>query len=92
MPILSIPPRTALRPNITHHLRALLPTVLLAVSLLQPMPLLAEEKVTLNFVNADIETVTKAVAQITGKNFILDPRVKGTVNVVSSRQIGRAHV
>ncbi|MBP9218871.1 MAG: hypothetical protein KBF29_08550, partial [Sterolibacterium sp.] len=30
-----------------------------------------EDKVTLNFVNADIETVTKAVSQITGKNFLL---------------------
>jgi len=87
MPIFSIPPRTALRPTITHRLRTLLPTVLLAISLLQPLPVLAEEKVTLNFVNADIETVTKAVAQITGKNFILDPRVKGTVNVVSSRPV-----
>ena len=47
----------------------------------------AEDQVTLNFVNADIETVTKAVAQITGKSFILDPRVKGTVNVVSSRPV-----
>lgn len=46
-----------------------------------------EDKVTLNFVNADIETVTKAVAQITGKSFLLDPRVKGTVNVVSSRPV-----
>lgn len=87
MPTPSIPPRTTLRPTITHRLRTLLPAALLALSLLQPMPSFAEEKVTLNFVNADIETVTKAVAQITGKNFILDPRVKGTVNVVSSRPV-----
>ena len=87
MPTPSIPPRTTLRPAISHPLRALLTILLFAVSLLQPLPLLAEEKVTLNFVNADIETVTKAVAQITGKNFILDPRVKGTVNVVSSRPV-----
>ena len=46
-----------------------------------------EDKVTLNFVNADIDTVTKAVSQITGKNFLLDPRVKGTVNVVSSKPV-----
>ena len=38
--------------------------------------------VTLNFVNADIEGVVKAVSEITGKNFVLDPRVKGTVNIV----------
>ena len=53
------------------------------------MPALAieEEKVTLNFVNADIESVIKAVGQITGKNFIIDPRVKGTVNIASATPI-----
>ena len=48
--------------------------------------------VTLNFVNADIEGVVKAVGEITRKNFVLDPRVKGTVNIVSSRPISRALV
>ena len=48
--------------------------------------------VTLNFVNADIEGVVKAVSEITGKNFILDPRVKGTVNIVSARPMSRALV
>jgi len=43
------------------------------------------EEVTLNFVNADIDSVVKAVSDITGRNFVLDPRVKGTVNIVSSR-------
>ena len=47
----------------------------------------AEERVTLNFVNAEIESVIKAVSQITGKNFLLDPRVKGTINVVSGRPV-----
>ena len=48
--------------------------------------------VTLNFVNADIEGVVKAVSEITGKNFVLDPRVKGTVNIVSTKPIPRALV
>jgi general secretion pathway protein D len=48
--------------------------------------------VTINFVNADIEGVVKAVSEITGKNFVLDPRVKGTVNIVSSRPVPRALV
>jgi len=47
----------------------------------------AEESVTLNFVNAEIESVIKAVSQITGKNFLLDPRVKGTINVVSGKPV-----
>lgn len=48
--------------------------------------------VTLNFVNADIEGVVKAVSEITGKNFVLDPRVKGAVNIVSARPMARALV
>ena len=42
-----------------------------------------EEKVSLNFVNADIDEVVRAVSHITGKNFLIDPRVKGTINIVS---------
>ena len=49
----------------------------------------APDTVTLNFVNADIEGVVKAVSEITGKNFVLDPRVKGTVNIVSARPVAR---
>lgn len=44
-------------------------------------------EVTLNFVNADIVSVIKAVGEITGKNFIIDPRVKGTINIVSSKPV-----
>jgi len=45
------------------------------------------EPVMLNFVNADIETVVRAIGEMTGKNFVIDPRVKGTVNIVSSRPV-----
>ena len=50
------------------------------------------ERVTLNFVNADISSVVKAVSEITGKNFVLDPRVKGTVNIISSKPVPRTLV
>jgi general secretion pathway protein D len=49
-----------------------------------------DDTVTLNFVNADIESVTKAVGLITNRNFIIDPRVKGTVNIVSARPVARS--
>jgi general secretion pathway protein D len=49
----------------------------------------AEDTVTLNFVNADIDAVVKAAAEITGRNFIVDPRIKGTVNIVSARPVPR---
>ncbi|HSQ04458.1 MAG TPA: secretin N-terminal domain-containing protein, partial [Burkholderiales bacterium] len=49
--------------------------------------LAAEDQVTLNFVNAEIDSVVKAISQITGKNFLIDPRVKGTVNIISGKAI-----
>jgi general secretion pathway protein D len=52
----------------------------------------AADNVTLNFVNADIDAVVKAVADITGRNFLVDPRVKGTVNIVSARPVPRSLV
>jgi general secretion pathway protein D len=50
------------------------------------------DMVTLNFVDADIEGVVKAVGEITGKNFVLDPRVKGTINIISAKPISRSMV
>ena len=44
-------------------------------------------KVSLNFVNADIDEVIRAVSQISSRNFLIDPRVKGTINIVSSTPI-----
>lgn len=43
------------------------------------------QTVTLNLKNADINALISTVAEITGKNFIIDPRVKGKVTVVSSQ-------
>jgi len=43
----------------------------------------ARQEMTLNFADADIRTVIEAVAQRTGRNFIIDPRVKGKVTVIS---------
>jgi general secretion pathway protein D len=47
----------------------------------------ADEPVMLNFVNADIESVAVAIGRITNRNFLIDPRVKGTVNIVSTRPV-----
>jgi general secretion pathway protein D len=47
----------------------------------------AGEPVTLNFVNADIEAVAGTIGQMSQRNFLIDPRVKGTVNIVSSRPV-----
>jgi general secretion pathway protein D len=40
-----------------------------------------QERVTLNFSNTEIDAVVRAIAQFTGKVFIVDPRVKGTLTL-----------
>ena len=50
----------------------------------------SDDKVVLNFENADIQTVIKAISKLSGKNFVIDPRVKGTVNIVSEKPISKS--
>jgi len=52
-------------------------------------PAAGEEKFTVNFVGADIQSVIKTIGQQTGRNFILDPRVTGTVNIVSDKPVSK---
>lgn len=40
-----------------------------------------------NLKDADISALVTEVAEVTGKNFIVDPRVKGTITVVSSKEL-----
>ena len=47
---------------------------------------------TLNFKGADIAAVIQSVADITGKNFIVDPRVKGKVTIISKRPMSQQEV
>ena len=41
-------------------------------------------RVTLDFVNADIDAVARTMATLTGRNVVVDPRVKGTLNLTST--------
>lgn len=43
---------------------------------------------TLNFDNTDIRTVTKIMADVTGKTIIVDGSVKGALTILSSRKLG----
>ena len=43
-----------------------------------------EADVTLNWKDADIRKVVEAVSEVTGRNFILDPRVTGKVTLLSA--------
>lgn len=44
----------------------------------------ARADVTLNLKDAEINTLISTVSEVTGKNFIVDPRVKGKVTVISA--------
>lgn len=48
-----------------------------------PQPRFRGAPVTLNFVNADIEGVSRAMAAILRQQFIVDPRVRGTITLYS---------
>ncbi len=45
------------------------------------------EPVTLNFANADIESIARTMATITGKSVVVDPRIKGTMNLVTDKPV-----
>ena len=47
----------------------------------------AGEVVRINFRDADIRSVIESVAEITGKSFVLDPRVKGKVTIIAPEAI-----
>ena len=50
----------------------------------------AQEPVTLNFVNAEIEAVARTMATLTGRNVVVDPRVKGTMSLSSTAPVSPA--
>jgi general secretion pathway protein D len=60
---------------------------------LAPLTLYAQkqgEAITLNFVNAEIDAVARTMGVITGRNMVVDPRVKGTMNLSSEKAISPA--
>lgn len=66
--------------------------MLLLLGLQTPFPAGAVEPVTLNFQEADLTAVIETVGRITGRNFVVDPRVKGRVTVVSPGPLAPAEV
>ncbi|WP_255532412.1 type II secretion system secretin GspD [Polynucleobacter sp. AP-Reno-20A-A9] len=46
-----------------------------------------EGAVTLSFSNADIESVASVLAKATGQTILVDPKVKGTINLISNRPL-----
>lgn len=69
--------------------RRLMAALTLSLALAAP---LAAQNVTLNLKDADIRSVIETIAELTGRSFIVDPRVQGKVTVVTSRQMSTAQV
>ncbi len=80
-----------------HHIyaRQLAPPILALILLLNCIVSsvsIAETGITLNLKDADLQSFIETVAEITGKNFIIDPRVKAKVTVVSARPMDQKEI
>jgi general secretion pathway protein D len=72
-------------------LRSRLSALVLACCIATSVPAhAAEPKISLNFVNADIGEVIKAIGLVTNKTFVVDPRVKGTLNISSPKPVSKS--
>jgi general secretion pathway protein D len=77
----------------THWLRSRLwgPLIILLLVLLIIIPSLwaqrGEERISIDFHDADILAVIKFISELTGKNFVVDSKVKGKVTVISPTKI-----
>ena len=45
------------------------------------------DPITLNFTNAEIDAVARTMATLTGRNVVVDPRVKGTITLTTDRPV-----
>jgi general secretion pathway protein D len=71
---------------------AVLAAVLAVQGPLAASPVLAQSGQTLNVQGADIRAFIQDVARSTGRTFIVDPAVTGTVTVTSDRPLSRAQL
>ena len=67
-------------------------TLLLGIAFAVSAAQTEAEQVSLNLVNVDIESLVKLVSGVTNRSFVIDPRVKGTVSIVTSSPVPRVHV
>ncbi len=75
--------------TITSHLAGRAALFALCLALMAPVH---AEPVTLNFQDADIRAVISTVSEITGKNFIVDPRVNAKITIISKHPMGKDEV
>ena len=70
-----------------RHLKHTLWTLLLIGTLFTSPALAAGKGVVLNFNEVDISTMVKFISDLTGRNFVLDDRVKGKISVFSPSKL-----
>jgi general secretion pathway protein D len=78
--------------SFVHFVRWRLALLGVACALVAAIPAVSvaqrsNEPVTLNFVNAEIEAVARTMAAISGRNIVVDPRVKGTITLSTDRPV-----
>jgi len=74
-------PKPAVQHRVTNSARGQAPAPVKARNPLGDQP------VQLNFVDADIQAVVRALSRATGQQFLVDPRVKGNLTLVSEGQV-----
>ncbi|WP_112194816.1 type II secretion system secretin GspD [Pseudomonas sp. LG1E9] len=74
-------PKPAVQHRVTNSARGQAPATVKARNPLGDQP------VQLNFVDADIQAVVRALSRATGQQFLVDPRVKGNLTLVSEGQV-----
>lgn len=70
----------------TRRLSTFITALVMLCTLLAPLPA-AAKGVVLNFSDVDISTMVKFISDLTGKNFVLDDRVKGKISVYSPSKL-----
>src|SRR3984957_12024307 len=80
---------TALRPLFVCALAVLMASLATAQQQ-PPQPAPVQQRITPNFKDADITQFPEAVSAATGKNFIIDPRVRAQVTMLSSTPMSPA--
>jgi len=61
----------------------------LLIGLMLSTDMVLANSVTLNMKDADINAVISTIAEATGKSIIVDPRVRGKVNIISSQPLDK---
>ena len=74
-------PKPPVQHRVTNSARGHAPAVVKARNPLGDQP------VQLNFVDADIQAVVRTLSRATGQQFLVDPRVKGNLTLVSEGQV-----